>query len=292
MASGHLAEVDEEAHNTDIDGPGSEADQDNTKSIGAELEDEEIEPIVDDMRRLSLIRNVKLTQIQMMIDRGYELPEFDVKLKEVSKTPALFWEYMNEQAPLTKKSSTVFWDALSHIYLRKDNQRIKNLVLFLPPPMRKAFPTARLNKMIALVKRDSTIRFIDIIYEYPLTKITKTKLALTNRVNYSWTYSDMVSPLIRNYYVRGNYKLISPQRFNELYKDPIAAKAGLPAICRDDPLVKYYQWLPEMVVENITIGDVNVAVGRVLKHYVVTYDSIAAPIIMADIPTAPNSTTS
>lgn len=287
--SGRLAEVDEEAHVAEIDGPpGHSADETSMRTVSA------VE--VEDLRRLPLLWRVKMTQIRMMGDRGYELTPLDVEMREKATSPATFWQFLVAKIPnlgrpdLGGKSCniTALWDLLTETYVSKKDPQTRNLVVFLPPPLAKAFPTMRLNRVISVVKRDPTLRFLDVIYEFPMTKTVRMKLAVTNRVVAEWSYSDLLMPVRDSVYVGGSFRVLSPQEFEEDYKaaDPVAARAGLPGICRDDPLARYHQWTVDTVVRSIEVGDVNVAVTRLIKDYVVTGNTIFAAIDSAEQPTA------
>lgn len=251
---------------------------------------------VSDLRRLSLVYKVKMTQIKMMEDRGYELTDFDKELRAASTTPENFWCFIYPKvcashqtssggAPKSKKGlNTEFWDLLSQTYTLKRNPNIKNQVVFLPPMLERAFPTGRLNMLIKSVKNNPTIRFLDVIYEFQMNKPSRTKLAAINRIVAEWSYSELVIPITQSVYVGFDFTVLTPEKFIEDYGDgdPVAARAGLPAICKDDPLAKYFQWVPDTVFRSVEVGDVNVAVTRLLKDYIVTNNTIAATIDVAD----------
>ncbi len=279
--TGRLAEVDEEA---DIDGP------DDTSTVTVQAD---VGTPVEDLRRLSLIWRVKMTQIRMMQDRGYHLTALDAELQERAKTPEEFWFIMNEKIPGLDNpeaktcSVTALWDTLTQTYVSKSNPDIHNLVVFLPPPLAKAFPTMRLNRVISVVKREPSIRFLDVIYEFPMTKVVRQKLAVTNRFVSEWSYADLLMPIMQSVYVGASFRVLSPEEFNEAYKaDPVAARAGLPALCKDDPLVRYHQWTMDTVVRSTEIGDVNVAVTKLLKDYVVSNNTIFATVDSTEQPSA------
>lgn len=277
--SGRLAEVDEEANVAEVDGPpGDAADETSTRTIVMDPGTP-----IDDLRRLSLLWRVKMTQIQMIEDRGYHLTQLDVEMREVSTSPAAFWMFLSSKIPNLKNPSikscsiTALWDFLTETYVSKTDPQSKNLVVYLPPPLGKAFPTMRLTRVIQVVKREPTLRYLDVIYEFPMTKLVRQKLASTNRVVAEWSYSDLVMPITRSVYVGSQFRVLSPEEFATDYtKDPIAARAGLPAICRDDPLARYFQWTMDTVVRSVEMGDVNVAVTRLLKDYVITGNTIFA----------------
>jgi hypothetical protein len=281
--SGRLAELDEDAHNVEIDGPpGDGADETSTKTIASS---------VDDLQRLSLVWRVKMTQVQMLEDRGYELTPFDLELREKATSPTEFWNLVVSKIPSLvdpdSKSYTVtaLWDLLTETYVSKKDSQTRNLVVFLPPPLAKAFPTMRLNRVISVVKRDPTLRYLDVIYEFPMTKLVRTKLGVTNRVVAEWSFADLQMPILRSVYVGGKFRTLSPAEFQEYYKaDPVAARAGLPIICRDDPLARYHQWTVDTVVRSTEVGDVNVAVTRLLKDYVVSSATIFAAIDSVEQP--------
>lgn len=287
--SGRLAELDEDAHVPEIDGPpGESADETSTRTV-------EATPI-DDLKRLSLVWRVKMTQIRMMDNRGYELTPLDIEMRENSPTPSLFWDFLTSKIPTLLKpesgggskntSTTALWDLLSQTYNSKKDPQIRNMVVFLPLPAGKAFPTMRLNRIISVVKRDPTLRFLDVIYEFPLTKLNRSKLAVTNRIVAEWSFADLLMPILQSVYVGGNFRVLSPAEFAEEYKtaDPSTVRAGLPAICRDDPLARYHQWTPDTVIRSTEVGDVNVAVTRLLKDYIVTSNTIFAAVDSAEQP--------
>lgn len=248
---------------------------------------------VEDMKGLATLWRVKMTQVQMMEDRGYELTDLAVELKERAVSPEEFWKLMLEKLPGLDNpksktcSPTALWDLLTETYISKQDSQICNLVVFLPRPQGKAFPTVRLNRVIAVVKRDPTLRYLDVIYEFPMRKLEKTKLSVTNRVVAEWSYSDLLMPIHKSVYVGGKFRVLTPQEFQEYYKaDPVAALGGLPSICKDDPLARYYQWTVDTVVRSIEIGDVNVAVTHLIKDYVVSNNTIFTAIDTAEQPAA------
>lgn len=282
--SGHLAELDEEAHVADIDGPEPQADETSMTTVNVD-----VGTPVDDLRRLSLLWRVKMTQIQMMEDRGYELTPLNVEMRERATSPADFWQFLLEKIPTLKSptSGTILWDTLTETYVSKKDSQTRNLVVFLPPPLGKVFPTLRLNRVISVVKRDPTLRFLDVIYEFPMTKQRREKLAVTNRVVAEWSYSDLLMPIMQSVYVGAIFRVLTPSEFQEYYAaDPIAARGGLPAICRDDPLARYHQWTVDTVVRSTEVGDVNVGVTRLLKDYVVSSSTIFAAVDSVEQPTA------
>lgn len=279
--SGRLAEVDE-------DPPMDPYDERSTTTI-----ETDIGTPVEDLRRLSLIWRVKMTQIQMMEDRGYHLTPVDLEIKAKVFSPSDFWDFVTEKIPGLKTvesktcSITALWDFLTETYVSKKDPDTRNLVVFLPPPMAKSFPSMRLNRVISVVKRDPTLRYLDVIYEFPMTKLTRSKLAVTNRVVAEWSYSDLLMPILKSVYIAATFRVLTPQEFQEYYKDdPIAARAGLPALCRDDPLVRYHQWTVDNVIRSTEVGDVNVAVTRLIKDYVVTGSTIFAAIDSVEQPTS------
>lgn len=285
--SGRLAKIDEDATVPEVNGPpGDSADETSTRTV-------EMDPgtPIDDLRRLSLLWRVKMTQIQMIEDRGYHLSALDSEMRDVSTSPAAFWDFLTKRVPNLKKpdskncSITALWDFLTQTYISKSDPQSKNLVVYLPPPFGKAFPTLRLTRVIAVVKRDPTLRFLDVIYEFPMTKLVRQKLASTNRVVAEWSWSDLVMPITRSVYVGSQFRVLSTAEFAKDYsKDPIAARAGLPSICRDDPLARYFQWTMDTVVRSVEVGDVNVAVTRLLKDYIVTGNTIFAAIDTVEQP--------
>lgn len=283
--SGRLAELDEEAHVTETDGPpGDSADETSVRTV-----ETDVGTPIEDLRRLSLVWRVKMTQIRMMSERGYELTPLDVEFNQIALTPSLFWELLLLKVPSLNQpgTTTALWDLLSETYVLKKDPRIRNMVVFLPPPFGKAFPRMRLNRVVSVVKRDPTLRFLDVIYEFPMTKNNRSQLAVTNRVVAEWTYSDLLMPIVQSVYVGKSFRVLSPAEFAEEYKaDPVAARAGLPAICRDDPLARYHQWTPDTIVRSTEVGDVNVAVTRLLKDYVVVGTTIFAAVDSVEQPTS------
>lgn len=281
LMSGRLAEVDEEAL-------APEEEEASTMTQGVAVTEDSGTP-AEDMRRLSLLWKVKMTQIQMMQDRNYEITPLDRELIDEALSPALFWEFIQTKIPdMIKASSsqpasaaatTALWDLLSETYISKKDPQCHNLVVFLPRPLTRAFPTVKLNKIIAQVKKDPTIRCLDVIYEFQIAKPQRTKLAGLNRTVAEWSWPELVMPITRSVYVGNSFRVLTPDEFSKSYsRDPIAARAGLPALCRDDPLVRYFQWSVDMIIRSIEIGDVNVAVTRVMKDYIVTGNTIFANI--------------
>lgn len=234
---------------------------------------------------LSIIYRVKKIQIEMLRDRGYTIDEEDEEILKL-QTPKEFWAYVNEKIPKLASDPTAFWDFLTKIYVYNDEEdtRKENLVIYLPPPIGKSFPASKLNKYIETVKRTTTIGFIDIIYENPLTRTTRTKLLLTNRNVTSWTHKDLIFPIVDSYYV-GNKKrmrVLPDAEYREIYAGSGIFKSQLPHIRRDDPLAKYWQWTPRMVIEILETGDLTVAVTKVLKHYIVTPETITEVVDVVD----------
>ncbi len=284
--SGRLAEVDEEAHVAEIDGPpGHSADETSMRTVEA-----------DDLLRLPLLWRVKMTQIRMLEDRNYELTPLDIEIREKAVSPAEFWKLMIEKIPnLNQPDSskacnvTALWDLLTETYVLKNDPQTRNLVVFLPPPtpLSRAFPTMRLNRVISAVRRDPTLRYLDVIYEFPMTKTNRTKLAVTNRIVAEWSYSDLLIPIRDSVYVSGSFRVLTPQEFQDYYKgaDPMAVRAGLPIICRDDPLARYHQWTVDTVIRSMEIGDVNVAVTHLIKDYIISGTTIFSTVDSADQPT-------
>ncbi len=236
-----------------------------------------------DKAKLSLVFRVKKTQIRMMEDRGYNIDEDDLEIKKIP-TADLFMEYIEKKVPKLATETTAFWDFLSKTYSRSNGEAGENIVIFLPPPSAKSFPTTRLAKYIDVVKRTPSIKYIDIIFEFPLPNTTKEKLAITNRNIASWIYSDLVFPIPDSYYVGNQFRILTDEEFKELYKDSGVFKGHLARMRRNDPIVKYWQWLPGMVIESREIGDLLVAVTHTIKHYVVTSDSIDEVVEVIDIP--------
>lgn len=229
----------------------------------------------------------------MLEDRGYEMTAFALELRARATSPETFWQLIIEKLPgidrpeSKTQTVTALWDLLTETYILKKDPQTKNLVVFLPPPIGKAFPTLRLNRVVSVVKRDPTLRYLDVIYEFPMSKLVKTKLAVTNRWVAEWSYSDLLMPIHKSVYVGGQFRVLPPKEFQEHYKDdPVAAMAGLPIICRDDPLARYYQWTVDTVVRSIEVGDVNVAVTRLIKDYVVSSTTIFAAIDSVEQPAA------
>src|SRR6185437_3408528 len=234
-------------------------------------------------RNLSLIFRVKKTQIRIMEDRGYNINEHDQEIKNI-KTPEEFGEYGSTNVEKLEKDPTSFWDFLSDVYVyEKDGVRKENFVIFLPPPLGKSFPSTKLNRYIDVIQRTPSINFVDIIYEYPLSRINKTKLNVTNRNITSWTFSDLVAPIVDSYYVGKNMRVISDAEYRELYAGTGIFKSQLPHIRKDDPLAKYWQWTPRMVIESIELGDLSIAVTHTLKHYVITPESITEVVETVDV---------
>ncbi len=138
--SGRLAEVDEEAHVAEIDGPpGHSADETSMRTVEA-----------DDLLRLPLLWRVKMTQIRMLEDRNYELTPLDIEIREKAVSPAEFWKLMIEKIPnLNQPDSskacnvTALWDLLTETYVLKNDPQTRNLVVFLPPPT----PLSNLNSV-------------------------------------------------------------------------------------------------------------------------------------------------
>lgn len=268
---------------------------DDDEDIGVpEDETETVYPSQDvsDLKRLSVVWSVKMTQIQMIQDRGYELTPLSRELKEKAQNPELFWNLLSSllvekssPATIKKKSlNTEFWDLLTERYKSKKNPNVENLVVFLPPPRDKAFPTGRLTTIIKSVKREPSIRFLDVIYEFPMSRVTRTKLAASGRYVAEWSYPELKIPITKSIYVGNKFTVITAQEFADDYgvENVAAARAGLPELCRDDPLVRYFQWIPDTVIRSIEIGDVNVAVTRVLKDYIVTSKTLFAVVDSAD----------
>lgn len=248
---------------------------------------------VEDLRSLSMLWRVKKTQIKMMEDRNYHLTPFDVEFKEKATTSAAFWQLLTEKIPSLNTSSsspatfTAIWDLLTQTYVSKNDRQVLNLVVFLPRPLGKAFPTLRLNRVISMVKKEPTIRYLDVIYEFPMTKLVRSKLSVTNRVVAEWSYPDLLMPVVNSVYLGSSFRVLTPQEFNEYYKaDPVMARGGLPILCRDDPLVRYHQWTVDTIIRSTEIGDVNVAVTRLLKDYIVSNSTIFAAIDSAEQPAA------
>lgn len=237
-----------------------------------------------DIVNLSIVFRAKKTQIQMLRDRGYEIDEVDEEIVNLTDHDE-FWNYVNEKVPKISTDPTAFWDFLTKTYVYNiDGVHKENLVIFLPPPISKSFPASKLNKYIEIVKRNPTIGYIDIIYENPLTKTTRTKLLLTNRNVTSWMLKDLTFSIVDSYYVgnKKENKILGDAEYRELYAGSGIFKGQLPHYRRDDPQTKYWQWTPGMVIENLETGDLNVAVSKVLKHYIVTPESIAELVDTVD----------
>lgn len=248
------------------------------------MADQELPPI-ETLKRLPLLRKVKLTQIRMMEERGYHLLPSDIELREASADVEGFWGYLLEKVPaLTEKGPpTALWDFLGGTYVTKRDAQTRNMVVFLPPPQGKAFPTTRMNKAIAEIKRDPTIRYVDIIYEHAMGKPSLTKLAVTNRVIADWRWSDLVTPKTELSFIGGPYSVLPPDVVASDYKDNLnGGRPGLPAMCRDDPFVRYMQWVPDQVIRGQEIGDINVAVTELIKDRVVTGNTIFTTTEAAD----------
>jgi hypothetical protein len=238
------------------------------------------------LKRLNTLWRVKMTQIEMMKRRGYKITPTDEEILEIGKTSNLFWKYLVIKVPEMigtkgrKGSQTcntaALWDFLSQTYESiQDPQGNKNLVIFLPPPLNKSFSSIKFGKMIEDVKKDPTIRHVDVIYEFKMSKQMRAKLASTNRMTADWTYSDLQIAPVKCSHIRDNFEVITPEDFAKEYGDYAAqARAGLPSICKDDPLAKYFQWTPDMVIRTEQVIDVGVAVNLVLLDYIVTHDTI------------------
>lgn len=237
-----------------------------------------------DMTNLSIVFRAKKNQIKMLRDRGYEIDEVDEEITNLTSREE-FWDYVNRKVPKLASDPTSFWDFLTKIYVyNHDGVHKENLVIFLPPPVEKSFPASKLNRYIELVTKRTTIGFVDIIYENPLTKTTKTKLLLTNRNVTSWMLKDLTFSIVDTYYVgdKKNIKIIGDAEYRDLYSGSGIFKSQLPHLRRDDPQTKYWQWTPRMVIENLETGDMNVAVTKVLKHYIVTPESITELVDTVD----------
>ncbi len=267
------------------------AERDNESEDDTSMSTVEVD--AQDLKLLSVVWRVKMTQIQMLEDRGYHLTPFDLELREKALTPSDFWNLMTQKIPgLANPDSkaspvTALWDLLTETYVSKKDPQTRNLVVFLPRPLAKSFPTMRLNKVISVVKRDPTLRFLDVIYEFPMTKLVRSKLAVTNRVVSEWSYADLLMPILQSVLMGASFRVLTPEEFQEYYKnDPAGVRAGLPGLCRDDPLVKYHQWTVDTVVRSTEVGDVNVAVTHLLKDYVVSNNTLLAAIDTVDQPTA------
>lgn len=239
------------------------------------------------MDRLAILLDVKRTQMEMMLTRGYNLTPFDLLVRDKVQSVRDFWRLLSEHAPslvsggrLGEKKQrgcippgTEMWYLLSGEYAKRDNPQVLNYVAYLPPPANKAFPSGYLKDVVARVKSKPNIRFLDVIYEYPMRKANIAHVAASRRLSAIWMYSDLLIPFPEYYYPARLLKVLTPAEITVDYGDDHQFVTRLPRILADDKQVRYYQIAPGSVVRMEVIIDFNVAIPRAIVDYYVSFST-------------------
>lgn len=192
---------------------------------------------------VQLIKKIKLNQISMMINRGYDVKNEYDKYKNITLTQ--MYDIINVQ------DNNILGN-LSNIYTHT-TKRSYVAVLYLDTEYTKPDKSGKINKYI----NDWLNLFrSNPIYSHPLTGITdimfitqnnidnKLKtilietLASYNNVQY-FIHKEFYVNIINNVYVP-NHEFLNRKDARNFLKRNNLSITQLPKICYDDPIVKYY----------------------------------------------------
>ena len=188
--------------------------------------------------------SVKITQIQMLRDRGYQITDNEAAVLTLDLDG--FIDYYTKVAELNKCS---FRSALTSVYTTPDGGK-RAIVYYARPPAGKNLTTEEVNLFISTFSAE-TPPYDTAILITPLTLIANARERLELLITVSievFLDKQLVSNVTHNKWVP-QHELVPAAEVPDLLKRLRATFNQLPIIKKDDPVVRYYGWRPGGIVK-------------------------------------------
>lgn len=203
---------------------------------------------------LSQIRRVKLTQVEMLLDRGYEIPEYELKLLE---NGIEYFEsyYKSKDEPLM--------ESLNQIYYR---QGVPLAVYYLRKAGVKQVGVDQITEIIqaADVHRD----WVLIVSADPLSPEAQKTVAAQNQIggHYQVFYFNQLWFNVTKHRLVPKHEPLSLEKTQEILKRNNVDADKIPVIKLDDPVVRYYGLVVNQMVRIVRYS-VTPSTDVTVSHY-------------------------
>jgi len=227
----------------------------------------------EDKKNEKMLFEVKKVQIEMLKDRGYNIPDDEILLLENEDNFEYFLEYLEnkkqdiiKEMPKNKGSTSInidIYNILNNIYYNDDDESI--LVQYAS----KGTSSKEISKEIIkkFLKKLNNINFGILITDSKLSSGSNELIITQSNENIQIFRENELNVNPTKRLAFNNYRLIPKNQEEQKLKELKSIKSQLPKILIDDPIVKYYNFKHKDLIQ-IERNDENYLPSMCPRYYI------------------------
>ena len=198
-----------------------------------------------------IFHRVVLNVIKMLSVRGYDIPEDFLKINQM--TPSEMIQYYTDMNIVDDNNNKLtIRQKISQEFINPDGERI--YVAFMETPQKaKSISAAQLeslNKMLeARLHGNLPINKIMVIAKFLPSNQTQTKLRNLKSFHFQFFTYDKLSTNVTENFLVTQYIKMNDNEVQQLITNSGSNLSKIKKISFDDPIIKYYGWVPGDVIE-------------------------------------------